>query len=334
MPELTVIMPVYNVAAYLKHTLTSLQRQTMPEFKVIIVNDGSTDETAAIAQAVCARDSRFTLVTTPHKSAAHAKNVGVQRATTPYITFVDGDDVLDPTAFAGLVPLLKQAPDLIISDIAFDGPGNQKRQSHLNLPPKMNRAAFIAAFPQLYAADGMFYNCNKVYRRALFQPLTFQDLPVGEDTVLNYQYFYQCSLVLTSSRAYYHYQQRVGSAVNHYDGRRLAVRATETAALCRLLKRWHSPATASLITADWLKTLTLCRKNIYFSRPDGTRLTQPERLTKLRRILTECLQHIDEQQCSASQQHQIEQYRQLLQDPEAFRQADQQWLNENNDIMF
>ena len=334
MPELTVIMPVYNVDAYLKQTLASLQRQTMPEFKVIIVNDGSTDETAAIAAAVCAGDARFTLVTTPHRSAAHAKNVGVQRAITPYVTFVDGDDILDPTAFAGLVPLLKQNPDLIISDIAFDGPGKRTRQSHLNLPAKMDQAAFIAAFPQMYAADGMFYNCNKVYRRALLRQLTFQDLPVGEDTVLNYEYFYRCSLVLTSPVAYYHYQQRVGSAVNHYDDRRLTVRSTETAALCRLLKRWHSPATRALITADWLKTLTLCRKNIYFSRPDGTRLDQPARLNQLRRVLTECLQHIDEQQCSVSQRQQVEWYRQLLQDPEAFRQADQQWLTQNNDIMF
>ncbi|MFK5704935.1 glycosyltransferase family 2 protein [Ligilactobacillus sp. LYQ139] len=334
MPELTVIMPVYNVAAYLKQTLASLQQQTMSEFKVIIVNDGSTDETGAIAKAVCARDSRFTLVTTPHRSAAHAKNVGVQRVTTPYVTFVDGDDVLDPTAFAGLVPLLKQMPDLIISDIAFDGPGNQERQSHLNLPPKMDQAAFIAAFPQLYAADGMFYNCNKVYRQTLLQPLTFQNLPVGEDTVLNYQYFYQCSVVLTSPSAYYHYQQRVGSAVNHYDEHRLAVRATETAALCSLLNQWHSPATATLITADWLKTLTLCRKNIYFSRPDGTRLSPPTRLKQLHEVLVECLRHIDEQQCSSSQRHQIEQYRQLLQDPAALRQADKQWFTQNNDIMF
>lgn len=334
MPELTVIMPVYNVAAYLKQTLTSLQQQTMPDFEVIIINDGSTDKTAAIAATVCATDSRFKLVTTPHKSAAHAKNVGVRRATTPYITFVDGDDVLDVTAFAGLVPLLKQTPDLIISDIAFDGPDNQKRQSHLNLPARMDQVAFIAAFPQLYAADGMFYNCNKVYRRALLHSLTFQDLPVGEDTVLNYQYFYRCSLVLTSPIAYYHYQQRVGSAVNHYDEHRLAVRATETAALCRLLNQWHSTATARLITADWLKTLTLCRKNIYFSRPDGTRLLQQTRLKRLHEVLAECLRHIDEQQCSPSERRQVEQYCQLLHDPAALRQADKQWLTQNNDIMF
>ncbi|GAC1545117.1 MAG: hypothetical protein NVS3B16_14150 [Vulcanimicrobiaceae bacterium] len=84
----TVVVPAYNAAAYLAAALASVRRQTAPPQELVVVDDGSTDETAAIARGFGAR-----VISGPNGGLAHARNVGIRAANAPWIAFLDADDM-------------------------------------------------------------------------------------------------------------------------------------------------------------------------------------------------------------------------------------------------
>ena len=96
LPRVTVVIPVYNVRSYLEATLVSLEQQSLQAFEAIVINDGSTDDTAQVAQSFCQRDSRFRLVTKPNGGLSSARNFGLHHAQADYIAMLDGDDLYEP----------------------------------------------------------------------------------------------------------------------------------------------------------------------------------------------------------------------------------------------
>jgi glycosyltransferase involved in cell wall biosynthesis len=97
-PQVSVIVPIYNVESYLEDCLDSLTRQTFGDFEAVLINDGSTDHSLAIAERFSASDPRIVIHTTPNRGLSEARNHGVDRAKGEFITFLDADDLLDPSA--------------------------------------------------------------------------------------------------------------------------------------------------------------------------------------------------------------------------------------------
>ena len=95
-PLVSVIVPVWNGAAFLAEALRSLQAQTYTHFEAIIVDDGSTDDTSAIARRFCETDSRFAFVQQTHAGVSAARNTAIARSRGEYIAFLDADDVWFP----------------------------------------------------------------------------------------------------------------------------------------------------------------------------------------------------------------------------------------------
>jgi CDP-glycerol glycerophosphotransferase len=104
---LSVVLPIYNVEAYLEACLDSLARQTHRELEVVMVNDGSTDRSAEIAAEVAERDARFRLVHQENGGLGHARNTGARLTTGEFITFVDSDDVVPHYAYRTVVRTLE-----------------------------------------------------------------------------------------------------------------------------------------------------------------------------------------------------------------------------------
>ncbi|QTU84179.1 glycosyltransferase family 2 protein [Xiamenia xianingshaonis] len=97
LPAVSVVMPVYNCEAYLESALDSLQAQTFSQFELFVVDDGSTDATAEIAERYAASDARITVLRQEHKFAGCARNLGLEQARGDYVLFLDGDDYFMPT---------------------------------------------------------------------------------------------------------------------------------------------------------------------------------------------------------------------------------------------
>jgi len=117
LPEVSVIIPVYNTEQYLTQCLDSVAGQTFADFEAIVVDDGSTDGCAAVIRDFAGRDSRFIVVEQQNKGLSEARNAGLDVARGQWITFVDSDDMLAPEFLQALLDAAKNTH----ADIACSG---------------------------------------------------------------------------------------------------------------------------------------------------------------------------------------------------------------------
>ena len=97
-PKVSIIIPIYNTAPFLRETLDSICNQSLKELDIILINDGSTDESPDIIEEYALRDHRIRYMTQPNQGQSVARNNGLQLATGKYIYFMDSDDKLDTDA--------------------------------------------------------------------------------------------------------------------------------------------------------------------------------------------------------------------------------------------
>lgn len=115
MPKVSVIVPSYNLAAYLPETLESVAAQTFRDWECIIVENGSTDRSPEVAAAFSARDGRFRVLPLPQNAGvAVARNRGLAAAEGEYVLFLDADDLLSPGYMAAAVAALDADPSLTV----------------------------------------------------------------------------------------------------------------------------------------------------------------------------------------------------------------------------
>lgn len=96
--KISVVLPVYNVANYLRKCLDSLVNQTFKDFEVICVNDGSTDLSLGILEGYAVSDSRFKIINQENQGLSGARNTGIEHVQGDYVIFVDSDDWLEENA--------------------------------------------------------------------------------------------------------------------------------------------------------------------------------------------------------------------------------------------
>ncbi|WP_232676348.1 glycosyltransferase [Nocardioides sp. R-C-SC26] len=169
-PLLSVVVPVYNVEAYLAQALASVLAQTYRDLDVVVVDDGSTDGSGALADELAATDPRVRVVHTENRGLGAARNEGIRHARGDLLTFADSDDVVPETAYAALTRQLRRTgSDLVTGSIAWWRPEEPSQQ--LVQPPWMRRlhrtraAGMIDQMPELL---GDVFAWNKVFTRAFW----------------------------------------------------------------------------------------------------------------------------------------------------------------------
>lgn len=129
LPFFSVVIPAYNVEAYIEETVNSVLSQTLEDWELIIVNDGSTDHTLEKLESF--RDERVRLITVPNAGVSRARNLGIERAAGQYIAFLDGDDVWHCSHLETAYRYLSSHPDSSwYSSVSIDG----TRASQLTSP--------------------------------------------------------------------------------------------------------------------------------------------------------------------------------------------------------
>src|SRR5688572_18672539 len=111
-PLVSVLLPAYNAAATVGACLRSIQRQALAGWECIVVDDGSTDGTAAIARRFARSDTRFRLVCAPHRGLVAALNGGLGHCRGTFVARMDADDLMHRTRLGEQAALLEAAPDL------------------------------------------------------------------------------------------------------------------------------------------------------------------------------------------------------------------------------
>lgn len=107
-PQISIIIPVYNVEAYLERCLNSILSQTFDDWECICIDDGSVDGSGKILDAYAKKDSRFIVIHQVNSGVSFARNVGLKRAKGDFITFVDSDDWIERNTYSTAYALAKE----------------------------------------------------------------------------------------------------------------------------------------------------------------------------------------------------------------------------------
>ena len=213
-PKVSVIMPVYNVEAYITESLHSIMRQTLTDLQIICVNDGSTDCTMEMLIKLAAEDPRVIVVEQQNQGQSAARNKGVTIATGEYVYFFDSDDILVDNA---LELLYIQAKQTLSQIVLFDGvtffDNADLAQSHSKYTNMYQRSC---DYPNVYTGTSMYELmvnnndfkvsvCLQFFNHQYLQEnhLLFMNGIIHEDVLFSYQAMLLCQRVTHLRRDLY-----------------------------------------------------------------------------------------------------------------------------------
>lgn len=187
---ITFIVPIYNVERYLKECLDSIQQQTYPYFECIMVNDGSTDSSASIAEEYLF-DNRFRLIHQQNQGLSAARNTGIQHVSesSSFVSFVDSDDFIHPTFLEKLIIHIEEDVDLIEGSYEKFKDGD-KPQFYLQPTNKIEIISKKEIISKTTSAELRVSAFPRLIRKSIlsdqFFPIgwTFEDLAVFPELVL------------------------------------------------------------------------------------------------------------------------------------------------------
>jgi glycosyltransferase involved in cell wall biosynthesis len=177
MPRVSIVLAAHDQAPWIGATIASVRAQTFGDWELVVVDDGSTDETAAVVAGAATGDARIRVVTGPRRERAAARNRGIAATTGPLLAFLDGDDLWLPEKLAHQVSALDAAPAAALCYTIARYVDDHDRPLAVRRPPKPVAGAI---FPALMRANLMILS-SVVLRRSALDPtgLAFDErLPV------------------------------------------------------------------------------------------------------------------------------------------------------------
>jgi glycosyltransferase involved in cell wall biosynthesis len=220
-PLLSVIIPVYNVEDYLRACLDSVINQTYTHLEIIVVNDGSTDNSRAIVEEYAQKDARIMVIDKRNGGLSSARNAGLDSMQGDLVTFVDSDDYLQLDTYAKNIPVFEEQDDVEIVQFPVCSFGGEIT-GDLLFKPKQCILTGDEIFKSLLAwynhCTMRVYTCtvwDKLYKKEIFAELRFRDTPFWEDGFLTMQ---SCKhdgnvkkVFISEDGCYYYRQAREGA---------------------------------------------------------------------------------------------------------------------------
>ena len=209
----SVVVPIYNTAAYLTECLSSIASQSFPDFEVWMIDDGSTDQSGEIAQAFAEQDSRFHLIHQENRGLSGARNAGILMCSGEYLSFVDSDDRVDSNYLLRLYETAeKEKADIVCCNFSQYFPRSGRLKRCLIQKPAGIYDGISATRSLVHDVLLRSYVWNKLWRRRLFTDHNIRFLSMRyEDMVIGPQLFSFASRVVVIPDVLYYYTQRWGS---------------------------------------------------------------------------------------------------------------------------
>ena len=228
-PTVSVVMPVYNLERYAATAVESLKRQTLGSFEVIVIDDGSTDNSLAVLTEAAGDDPRFVIISVANGGAMQARKRGIERACGQYLCFVDGDDYVEPDFLERLTEAAEDGRYDMVRCAGYVRVTESYRTIiREELPPEMSGCEYIR---RALCAKSPAFMCDKLYCRRLFDSgLSYNALPLCEDLCLNIQILCRTQRIRNIDYAGYNYVQRAGSAVRSHNSPEMQMQIGEALA--------------------------------------------------------------------------------------------------------
>ncbi len=208
---ISVIVPAYNAANFLERCANSVLSQSETAWELLIVENGSTDDTTAVAEQLAQRDVRIRVLHS-EKGVSNARNLGIEQAVFAYTTFLDADDWLAPGCFAFFREMAQAYPDCdLITGETDRQAGSDLRQLYGQDAIEQARVLFLRQPTRYLTVWGKLYRTARLQESAVrFDPA----LTHAEDSDYLIRLLRECSQVLVTDQPVYHYYINPESAVH------------------------------------------------------------------------------------------------------------------------
>ena len=216
--KITVIVPVYNIENYLNKCLDSLINQTYKNLEIIVVNDGSTDNSGKICQEYAKKDNRIVYIEKENGGLSDARNAGLDRLTGSYVTFVDSDDWIELDYVETLYKKISEyQADIAVGNYYSFNESEGMFYFHISGDSYYEKVYDnMSIFENLYESQEMksfalISACGKLYKASLFDYIRFDKGKLGEDGYMNQKLYLLVQKVVYINQGLYAYRQRSGS---------------------------------------------------------------------------------------------------------------------------
>lgn len=210
--KVSIIIPVYNAETYLEQCLNSLLNQTYNDIEIILVNDGSTDDSNEICKKYVQKDSRVKLYFQENSGVSFARNTGISKSIGDYILFVDSDDWVDKDYVGLMIEKLNKYDSVIC--------GYTEEYVNKEICHKMTENAIVedSTITIKKVIDNMYggYIYNKAFKKEIISKHNIRfhnDIHMCEDMLFVIEYLKKCNNIYVLDKCLYNYRMRKSSAV-------------------------------------------------------------------------------------------------------------------------
>lgn len=202
---ISVIVPVYNVEAYLRECVDSILNQTYRDLEIILIDDGSPDKCGSICDEYAEIDERVRVIHTNNSGLSSARNTGIEAAKGEYIGFVDSDDWIESRMYEILLDRMNESgADIVVGQYWYESETNKRRigmNQKVVLPPEQAVRWIV-----LGKLNNLAW--NKLYKTKCWKNVRYPVNCVYEDITTTYKAVLNANKVATSPECIYHYRER------------------------------------------------------------------------------------------------------------------------------
>lgn len=266
---LSVIVPVYNVEEFLNECIDSIRAQSYSNIEIILIDDGSSDNSPEICDDYSAIDQRIRTIHKPNGGLSSARNAGLDVAQGEFITFVDSDDIiLGRETFSNIMKIFEKGPDIDI--IQYDTIYKYlSEQSHKRQYPFTTYYSNEAILEGYLDQNIHVSCCDKVFKSGIFKNIRFPLHQISEDIAIIPEIVKNTGVLRTTDIGYYGYRYRDGS---------ITCSTLPYQKISSILQSYHTYLSYAVKFKDLRSKAILTHTNIVWYYLSITRTHHPEKI--------------------------------------------------------
>ena len=270
MPKISVILPVYNVEKYIAKSIQSVLNQTHTDFELIVVIDGSKDNSEAIAKEFETTDKRVKVYTKPNGGLSDARNYGLNIATGDFIYFLDSDDWIEPNLLEDNLKILEDKQvDFVVFGFYQDNVDlhEQLVEAIPHIPENTDWVNGKANHFTPYMLNILGYAWNKIYRKGYLDKHQIKftiGVSLVEDILFNAKVYQYADRIVFNRQAYVHYIQRpVTTLTKQFHEQSFEWVKLKHEGLQEFLNAWSFDNKQEILASNLIGGLRYCVLNLF-----------------------------------------------------------------------
>lgn len=295
---ITIIVTVYNLEPYLDRFFKNLSEQTVTDYEVLIIDDGSEDNSLAICRKYAADDERIRIIASEHIGISAARNLALSSIRTELVSSLDGDDYFDKDYLKHLLDAYKKyGADLVMSNVIYRTEEGEETDRFSERPEELiERNRFPYELPKLLTERRLNYLYGKLYKAEYLRDIRVEpDVMQGSDTMINSQYVVKINSIAVIENYDYNYIKYSVRSVTSYGGDHVFKR------LYRINKFVYDVMEANdLLSSEMLRTID--GRIMYSGKIALRRIAKMPVMKREKYHRAEKITHSDEYLCSYNRQ--------------------------------